>query len=57
MLLYSFLRRFLFLADFGFSAKLDSASAKRTTGCGTPYWMAPVLGEEEEEEKERRRRR
>lgn len=30
------------LADFGFSAKLDNQKLKRTTKCGTPYWMAPV---------------
>ncbi|OHT14852.1 Serine/threonine-protein kinase pakC [Tritrichomonas foetus] len=31
------------IADFGYTARLTDASAKRTTICGTPYWMAPEL--------------
>lgn len=31
------------LADFGFAAQLDSDRDKRSTVCGTPYWMAPEL--------------
>jgi serine/threonine protein kinase len=30
------------LADFGFSAQLQSSCTKRRTVVGTPYWMAPV---------------
>lgn len=31
------------LADFGVSAKLASASSKRDSFIGTPYWMAPEV--------------
>ena len=31
------------LADFGYTAKLSDTMSKRTTICGTPYWMAPEL--------------
>ncbi|TIB39672.1 hypothetical protein E3P86_01013 [Wallemia ichthyophaga] len=31
------------LCDFGVSASLPSASSKRTTFIGTPYWMAPEV--------------
>ena len=31
------------LADFGYTAQLDSSASKRKTVCGTPYWMAPEL--------------
>lgn len=31
------------LADFGYTAQLQSKNDKRKTVCGTPYWMAPEL--------------
>jgi serine/threonine protein kinase len=36
------------LADFGYAVSLSSEAEKRSTICGTPYWMAPevILGEE-----------
>jgi serine/threonine protein kinase len=30
------------LADFGFSVQLASATERRKSVIGTPYWMAPV---------------
>lgn len=34
---------YLFLADFGVSAKLANEKQKRDTFIGTPYWMAPEV--------------
>jgi protein-serine/threonine kinase len=36
------------LADFGYAVQLESAEEKRSTVCGSPYWMAPevIRGEE-----------
>lgn len=34
---------FLFLADFGYGAQLDSNESKRRSVVGTTYWMAPEV--------------
>jgi p21-activated kinase 1 len=31
------------LSDFGYVAELETSEEKRTTVCGTPYWMAPEI--------------
>jgi len=31
------------LADFGYAVQLSDAEEKRTTICGSPYWMAPEV--------------
>jgi p21-activated kinase 1 len=31
------------IADFGYTAQLSKDQAKRTTVCGTPYWMSPEI--------------
>ncbi|KAH0785551.1 STE family protein kinase [Histomonas meleagridis] len=31
------------IADFGYTAQLNTDNSKRKTVCGTPYWMAPEL--------------
>jgi len=31
------------ITDFGYSARLETSTAKRKTVVGTPYWMAPEL--------------